>query len=788
MAVAIIGSGIRSRFFTTEDPIGRSIKVGNSWLTVVGVLADRKVAPENAQRLGIRDVNMDIYVPVSTMLLRFRNRAEVTQADVEAASKVTVTVGNQQTQIDPTVAAERRNMNQLDRIVVQVTDARYVPGVADVVQRMLQRRHNSVVDFEVTVPELLLKQEQRTRTIFNVVLGAIASISLVVGGIGIMNIMLASVLERFREIGVRRAVGATQRDVLAQFLAEAILISVAGGVAGIALGISTEFRHRAFRRHQDAGGAQLGADRLRGLVRGRSRVRDRPRLPRRPPGPGGLSSLRVMPMTMLPRFAAIGRHLPAFLLAGGLLRPAALAAQTQPMTLPQAIALAQQHGAAAETARNTLESARDRDRAFTAGYLPSLSLSGVAPSYTRLINPVVQPDGTTLYIPVRETDANLSANLTQRIPFTNTTVTFSSGLSQVRVSGPTGFETWSSTPFRVGISQPLLRSNSQAWDIREQRLTLETAERKYLEAREDAAIAATDAFFDLYAADATLHNAESNVAVNDTLYTLNQGRFQIGKIGENDLLQSQLVLLQSRSAVDAARLARERALANFLMTINAPPDTPVTLSMSADVPTFAIDTAAAVSWARRNASAMDDAAALEVHADRAVSEARWNSGAGGTVNASYGFNATGPTAGDAYQGLLNAQQFSLSVQVPIWQWGAHSANVGAAEADRDAARTAAELDRRQVDVNARFAALQLEQAQRALTIAAKADTVAARRFDVAYQRYSIGNVTIENLYIAQTEKDQALQSFSQALRAYWVAYYELRKTTLFDFRSGQPIR
>jgi putative ABC transport system permease protein len=92
------------------------------------------------------------------------------------------------------------------------------------------------VDFEVSVPELLLKQEERTRTIFNVVLGAIASISLIVGGIGIMNIMLASVLERIREIGVRRAVGATQRDILAQFLTEAVLISVAGGLAGILVG------------------------------------------------------------------------------------------------------------------------------------------------------------------------------------------------------------------------------------------------------------------------------------------------------------------------------------------------------------------------------------------------------------------------------------------------------------------------------------------------------------------------------------------------------------------------
>jgi putative ABC transport system permease protein len=119
---------------------------------------------------------------------------------------------------------------------VRVDEAKDVPGVVEVIRRTLLRRHNGVVDYEVSVPELLLRQQQRTKTIFNIVLGAIASISLVVGGIGIMNIMLASVLERIREIGVRRAVGATQREILLQFLSEAVLISVAGGLAGIVLG------------------------------------------------------------------------------------------------------------------------------------------------------------------------------------------------------------------------------------------------------------------------------------------------------------------------------------------------------------------------------------------------------------------------------------------------------------------------------------------------------------------------------------------------------------------------
>lgn len=240
MPVCVIGDGVRSRFFATEAPLGRPIKVGETWLTVVGVLRERKMPGQTADKLGIRDANMDIYVPISTMLLRYRNRAQVTNRDVQAASS-TWDFDESDDKQDASVQSERRNQNQLDRIIVRVADARQVPAVADVVRRMLERRHNRVIDFEVTVPELLLKQEQRTRTIFNIVLGAIASISLVVGGIGIMNIMLASVLERIREIGVRRAVGATRRDILSQFLAEAVMISIAGGISGIVLGGGLSF-------------------------------------------------------------------------------------------------------------------------------------------------------------------------------------------------------------------------------------------------------------------------------------------------------------------------------------------------------------------------------------------------------------------------------------------------------------------------------------------------------------------------------------------------------------------
>ncbi|MDX1488926.1 MAG: FtsX-like permease family protein, partial [Acidiferrobacterales bacterium] len=227
--VAIIGQKVKSRFFTREEPIGARIKCGNLWLTVIGVLEERAISAQSIEDLGIRDYNFDIYTPINTMLLRFEDRARVSVQDVQAANSN----GND----DDNANAPPPNYHQLDQLVVRVENSDLVVPVADVVSRMLRRRHYGVVDYQVVVPEQLLQQERRTQNIFNIVLASIASISLIVGGIGIMNIMLASVLERTREIGVRRSIGATRRDVTLQFLIEAITISFTGGFVGIVIGV-----------------------------------------------------------------------------------------------------------------------------------------------------------------------------------------------------------------------------------------------------------------------------------------------------------------------------------------------------------------------------------------------------------------------------------------------------------------------------------------------------------------------------------------------------------------------
>lgn len=221
--VCIIGDNIKNIFFNHEEAIGKYIKVGQIWLQVIGVIERRDFTASASDELGISSTDNKIFIPAKTMMLRFKNRALLRADEIEAASS-----GRN---------FAKENLNQLDKIIVQVEETEYLNSTADVINRMLYRRHNNLYDFEVTIPELLLKQQQRTKNIFNIVLGVIAGISLIVGGIGIMNIMLASVMERIREIGLRQAIGASRKDIIAQFLSESTLISVTGGILGILLGI-----------------------------------------------------------------------------------------------------------------------------------------------------------------------------------------------------------------------------------------------------------------------------------------------------------------------------------------------------------------------------------------------------------------------------------------------------------------------------------------------------------------------------------------------------------------------
>jgi putative ABC transport system permease protein len=226
--VCIIGQDVKDKLFPGVNCLGQKIKCGSNWLTIVGVLTAKNISEKSKAKLSIRDPNQEVYVPIETFLLRYYNRSLVTISDMQRAGNMDDTEKE---------AEKKKNYHQLDRLVVHIDKTDVMQPAAEIIDKILLRRHAGTVDYEIILPELILKQEQKTKKIFNLVLGVIAGISLLVGGIGIMNIMLASVLERIREIGLRQSLGATRVDVIWQFMSEAIIMSIGGGTIGVLLGI-----------------------------------------------------------------------------------------------------------------------------------------------------------------------------------------------------------------------------------------------------------------------------------------------------------------------------------------------------------------------------------------------------------------------------------------------------------------------------------------------------------------------------------------------------------------------
>src|SRR5689334_1980458 len=209
----VLAAESADRLFPFGDPIGEEIMVDDHFFVVVGVMKSRAPSAGIGGSVAAEDFSRDVYIPITTM--------ETRMGDMEVVMKP---------------GQFQRDLKELSQITIQVKDRDLVLPTVDVVRDTIARNH-TLADYGVTVPLELLQQAQTTRLMFMLFLGLIAAVSLVVGGIGIMNIMLATVTERTREIGIRRALGAKRRDITQQFLAEAVVLSVVGGLLGIIGGL-----------------------------------------------------------------------------------------------------------------------------------------------------------------------------------------------------------------------------------------------------------------------------------------------------------------------------------------------------------------------------------------------------------------------------------------------------------------------------------------------------------------------------------------------------------------------
>lgn len=220
--VCIISYNLAYELFGATFDGTKNLKIGDVWFTVKGVLEPinfENFDSDTSKTNLITKEQNSVYLPIETYLIRYKNKSTI---NIENASSE---------------GSSKETYNEIKKINVKVENENELNNTANQIKMLLKKRHNNFIDFNIEIPELLLKQQQKTQRIFSIVLGIIAGISLLVGGVGIMNIMLVSVIERMKEMGTRRAIGATQKDVMIQFLFEALMISILGGIVGILVGI-----------------------------------------------------------------------------------------------------------------------------------------------------------------------------------------------------------------------------------------------------------------------------------------------------------------------------------------------------------------------------------------------------------------------------------------------------------------------------------------------------------------------------------------------------------------------
>lgn len=457
------------------------------------------------------------------------------------------------------------------------------------------------------------------------------------------------------------------------------------------------------------------------------------------------------------------------------------------LDLQSCIKLAQDKSSPGVAVKNRYESRKNNYLSFKSGLLPQLSLSLNAPSLFRSIDEVPQPDGSRLFTSQYRISGNAALNLSQVIIPTNTRLSVSSGLSRLDNIEPIESILWRTTPLQINLQQPIFAFNPLKWENKIQEKQIGFFDKVYIEEMENISIEVTRRFFDVYSRRINLDNARLNLNVNDTLYTLSKGRFSIGKIAENDLLQAELAFLNSQNNVRTLELEYERAKNELKIYIGLDRDENIEISPQLNTSPLVVDSDFAYSKALENRSEFDNFEIRKLRAERDMDAAEINNSLNASIGASFGLNQSAGNAPDAFRDLLNQETVNVSLNIPIFQWGRFRYDYDAALANQRETFENIELERKNYELTVKYEVSRFNLLAQQLEISQKSKEISEKRFDVAKNRFLIGKIDINTFFISQNEKNQALDAYINNLRDYWQAYYNLRLLTHWDFERESVI-
>ena len=455
------------------------------------------------------------------------------------------------------------------------------------------------------------------------------------------------------------------------------------------------------------------------------------------------------------------------------------------LTLSQAIEIAQQHSPEAQAARHTYRAAYWNYRFYKANYLPSVTLSS-SPSFNKQISKITQPDGTNLFIKQNQLSVDMDLKINQNIWFTGGSLFVRSNVQRLDEleNNVTAYNT---QPVVIGYEQALFGYNSLKWNRRIEPVRFREARKAYNEALELVASQTSNFFFNLATAQTNLDIASSNYASADTLYRYAQGRYNIGTITENEMLQLEINKLTEETNMMNARIEVEDQMQILRSFLGINREVALKVITEEEVPNFEIPMADALRMAFENSPEPDTYERMKLQSRSNLAYAKANAGLKADLYVQFGLSQTGDKFADSYRNPMNQQYASIGISLPILDWGRGKGQVRVAKSNMDLVNTQAEQGMKDFELNVARRVRQFNLQNQYVEVAAKTDRTADRRYEVAKRLYILGKSTILDLNAAITEKDAARRSYISALKSYWSLYYGLRSMTGYDFEKNRKI-
>ena len=440
-----------------------------------------------------------------------------------------------------------------------------------------------------------------------------------------------------------------------------------------------------------------------------------------------------------------------------------------------------------QSAKTDIAIAEEGNKFYESLLKPSLTLRANLPSFNKTSSPIVQPDGTISFQSIRQANSSVSLFATQALTKTGGTLFLNTDFQRFDDLS-SDYKTYNGIPIRLGISQPLFGYNPWKYEKVIQPLLLQEAQKNFNTAVESALSEATSLYFDILIVNQNLEIARTNERVNEDLLRITEERLTLGKVSKDEKLQLEIELNNAKLSVSQAtnQLIQAKARLNtFLGTSNEMDQEYKEPNLLSDTD---IDYDQLLTSYQKNRPEITAYQRSLAESNQEIAETKANFGFQANINASIGLARGSEVPSEIYSDPFDEQQFNVSLQVPILDWGKRKSAVAQAQLRQDNLTASYDQQLLVLENNINQLGLSFERLQRDISLLKEIMNKADERFTISNERYVLGNISITNLTLAQREKDQAKRNYINALKTYWVSYYQLRLFTGYDIITKADIK